>query len=90
MYHLSFVVAKDIYIPLHGPHRLPWKGTPRSFKKLQAALCQGFRDDQSRTLEDLFLHVDLIALSSLEELDDCQRSLRSTQGMGNTKIMNLQ
>ena len=60
MYHLSSVVVEDIYIFFHGPHRSPWKGTPSSFKKLQAALCQGFRDDQSRTLQDLLLRVDVV------------------------------
>ena len=90
MYHLSSVVVEDIYISLHGPHRSPWKGTPSSFKKLQAALCQGFRDDQSRTLQDLFLRVDVVALSFPEELDDYRGSLTSRQGMGNIKIMDLQ
>ena len=90
MYHLSSVVVVDIYISLHGPHRSPWKGTPSSFKMLQAALCQGLRDDQSRTLQDLFLRVDIVALSSLKELDDYRGSLTSRQGMSNIKIIDLQ
>ena len=89
MYHLSSVVVEDIHISFRGPHRSPWKGTPSSFKKFQAALCQGFRDDQSRTLQDLF-RVDVVALSSSEELDDYRGSLTSRQGMGNIKIMDLQ
>ena len=88
MYHLSSVVVQDICISLHGSHRSPWKGTPSSFQKLQAALCQGFRDDQSRTLQGL-LRVHVIALSSVEELDDYRGSLSSRQGMGNIKIMDL-
>ena len=90
MYHLSSVVVEDINISLHGPHRSPWKGIPSSFKKLQAALCRRFRDDQSRTLQDLFLRVEVVALSSPEELDDYRGSLTSRQGMGNIKIMDLQ
>ena len=86
MYHLSSAVVEDIYISFHGPHRSPWKGTPGSFKKLQAALCQGFRNDQSRTLQDLF-RVDVVPLSSPEELDDYRGSLTCRQGMG--KIMDL-
>ena len=77
MYHLFSVVMEDIYIPLHGPHRSPRKGTPSSFKKLRAALRQGFRDDQSRTLQDLLLHLDVIALSSSEELDNYLGALTS-------------
>ena len=90
MYHLSSVVVEDIYISFHGLHRSPCKGTPSRFRKLQAALCQGFRDDQSRTLQDLLLRVNVVALSSPEELDDYRGSLTSRQGMGNIKIMDLQ
>ena len=90
MYHLSSVVVEDIYVPLHGPDRSPGKGTPGSFMKLQPALRQEFCDDQFRTLQDLLIRVDVIALSSPEELDDYRRSLTSRQGMSNIKIMGLQ
>ena len=55
------------------------------------SLRQGFRNDQSRTLQDLFLRVDVVALSSPEELDNYRGSLTSRQGMGNIKcyVVNL-
>ena len=70
MHHLSSVVMEDVNILLHGPRRSPGKSTPSSFKKLQAALRQGFCDDLAGTLQGLFLCVDVLLLSSSEELND--------------------